>query len=309
MAFSPLGPGVWQILPTPFRGRELEVDHDYLRAVIEHARRSRVTGVVALGVLGEGSRLSSAERAAVLETVIAAAGELPVVAGVPALATAPAAEDAKLAAASGACAVMLLIPTGDAARLAQHAAAVSAACGLGIVFQDHPATTGVSITPVALTRAIGESGVGVAIKAEAPPTPATIAVTAPETGLPVFGGLGGVGLLDELAAGAAGAMTGFAFPEVLVDTVAAFSASGFGAAKTALEPFLPLMVFEAQVPVSLAIRKELLRRRGLIDEAGVRSPGASFPGWAAALLSAHLDGLPDDVSVLQPRARSEVGVE
>jgi 4-hydroxy-tetrahydrodipicolinate synthase len=308
MAFAPLEPGVWQILPTPFRGRELEVDHDSLRRVIEHAGRSGVSGVVALGVLGEASRLSSAERSTVLETAIAAAGAMPVVAGVPALATAPAAEDAQLAAAAGARAVMLLVPTGDAARLAQHAAAVSGACGLGVVFQDHPATTGVSIAPAALARAIDESGVGVAVKAEAPPTPATVAVAAPATGLPVFGGLGGVGLLDELAAGAAGAMTGFAFPEALVETVAAFSASGFAAAKVALEPFLPMMVFEAQVPVSLAIRKELLRRRGLIAEAGVRSPGASFPDWAAPLLDAHLDALAEPLNAARATAGSEVRV-
>jgi 4-hydroxy-tetrahydrodipicolinate synthase len=291
MGFEPLEPGVWQILPTPFRGRELAVDHDSLRRVIAHAQEVGVTGLVALGVLGEAARLSSTERTAVLETVMAAAGSLPVVAGVSPTATAPAAEDAQRAASAGARAVMLLVPTSDPARLAEYAAAVSEACLLGIVFQDHPATTGVSIAPGALAKAIDDAGVGVAVKAEAPPTPSTVAAVAPKTGLPVFGGLGGVGLLDELAAGAAGAMTGFAFPAALVATVRAFSEGGFRRAKAELEPYLPLMVFEAQVPVSLAIRKELLRRRGLLAEAGVRSPGAPFPAWAEPLLEAHLDAL------------------
>ena len=54
-----------------------------------------------------------------------------------------------------------------------------------------------------------------AVKAEAPPTPAAIGELTQHTDMPVFGGLGGVGLIDELAMGAAGAMTGFSHPEGL----------------------------------------------------------------------------------------------
>jgi 4-hydroxy-tetrahydrodipicolinate synthase len=305
MAFASLEPGVWQILPTPFRGREHEVDHASLRRVVAHAQRVGVRGLVALGVLGEASKLSSDERSAVLHTVVDAAGSLPVVAGAFPLATAPAAEEARRAAAAGASAVMLLIPSSDADRVAQHVRAVSDASGLGVVFQDHPATTGMVISPGALVDAIESAEVGVAVKAESPPTPATVTVVAQRTELPVFGGLGGVGLLDELAAGASGAMTGFAFPEVLVNVVQAHSSGGFADAKAALEPYLPLIVFEAQVPVSLAIRKELLRRRGLLDDGHVRSPGAVFPAWAGPILDAHLETL-DHLEVASVTDASEV---
>ncbi|MEO8969469.1 MAG: dihydrodipicolinate synthase family protein, partial [Solirubrobacteraceae bacterium] len=81
MAFDPLEPGVWQILPTPFGGADHAVDGASLRRVVEHAQRVEVTGVVALGVLGEAASLSSSERTSVLETVVQAAGGLPVVAG------------------------------------------------------------------------------------------------------------------------------------------------------------------------------------------------------------------------------------
>jgi 4-hydroxy-tetrahydrodipicolinate synthase len=286
-----LTPGVWQILPTPFRGDELDVDHESLRHIVTHARRVGVNGVVALGVLGEASRLTSAERAAVLDTVLAAAGDLPVVAGVFPTSTARAAEEAKWAARAGAQAVMLLVPSPDGERVAGHARAVAEASGVGVVFQDHPATTGVVIQPAELVRAIALSGVGVAVKAESPPTPATVAAVRAQLDLPVFGGLGGVGLLDELTAGAAGAMTGFALPEALVACVRAYSDGGFATAKATLQPYLPIMIFEAQGGVSLAIRKELLRRRGLISEAGVRFPGAAFPAWAGAVLDAHLGAL------------------
>jgi 4-hydroxy-tetrahydrodipicolinate synthase len=187
---------------------------------------------------------------------------------------------------------MVLVQSGHPELLAAHATAISAASGLGIVFQDHPATTGVTITPTALVAAIAKAAVGVAVKAEAPPTPATVAAVSAELDLPVFGGLGGVGLLDELLAGASGAMTGFAFPEALIATVAAFRADGFEAAKGALERYLPVIVCEAQIPVGLAIRKEILRRRGLIDEAEVRPPGAALPAWAEPAIDAHLAALP-----------------
>lgn len=294
-----LADGVWQILPTPFHGDELAVDHASLRAVVDHARRSGVTGVVALGVLGEAAKLSTVERAAVLETVLEAAGPLPVVAGVSALATAPAIEQALGAARAGASAVMLLVPSPRVETIAAHARAVAEACGLGIVFQDHPESTGISIPADALVAAIAESGVGVAVKAEAPPTPATVAAVTTALDLPVFGGLGGIGLLDELVAGVHGAMTGFAFPEGLVRTVAAFLADGLPAASAALAPYLPLVVFEAQQPVGLALRKELLRRRGLLTQAAVRPPGPVLPVWAPALIDAHLDALARHVAGAQ----------
>ena len=100
MACPPLEPGVWQILLTPFRGADLRVDHDSLRRVVGHAQRVGVTALVALGVLGEASSLTSEERSEVLETVVAEAGCLPVVAGAFPLATAPAAEEARRAAAA-----------------------------------------------------------------------------------------------------------------------------------------------------------------------------------------------------------------
>jgi 4-hydroxy-tetrahydrodipicolinate synthase len=300
-----LKPGVWQILPTPFRGEALEVDHESLRHIVEHATRVGVDGVVALGVLGEASRLTTAERAAVLDTALVAAGDLPVIAGVFATSTAQAAEEASWAAQAGARAVMLLVPSPNAETLAAHARAVADACGVGVVFQDHPATTGVVIQPAELVRAITLSGVGVAVKAESPPTPATVAAVRAELDLPVFGGLGGVGLLDELAAGAAGAMTGFALPEALVACVRAYSQGGFASARAALEPYLPIMICEAQGAVSLAIRKELLRRRGLVAEPGVRFPGAPLPAWAGAVLDAHLEALEAEGS-LPPYSRLEV---
>jgi 4-hydroxy-tetrahydrodipicolinate synthase len=51
--------------------------------------------------------------------------------------------------------------------------------------------------------------------------------------------------------------------------------------------YLPLIVYEQQP--GLAIRKEILRRRGLIASARVRHPGATIDAATASQLSALLD--------------------
>ena len=190
--------------------------------------------------------------------------------------------------AAGASALMILVSMGEAGALASHLSAIADASGLGIVLQDHPATTGINATPEALATAIAETGVAVALKAEAPPTPMAIAALRTRVDLPIFGGLGGVSLLDELLAGASGAMTGFAFPEALVATVDAFRDGGLQQAKAVYAPWLPLVLCEAQIPISLAVRKEILRRRGLIETARVRPPGVGLPEVASRALDEHL---------------------
>jgi 4-hydroxy-tetrahydrodipicolinate synthase len=104
----------------------------------------------------------------------------------------------------------------------------------------------------------------------------------------VFGGLGGVWLLDELLAGSAGSMTGLAVPEALVATVRAWESSGYEAARRVYATWMPLIVCEAHDKIGLAIRKEILRRRGLISGARVRPPGRSLPPSMLPVLDAHI---------------------
>ena len=107
--------------------------------------------------------------------------------------------------------------------------------------------------------------------------------------MPVFGGLGGVGLLDELAAGAAGAMTGFSRPEALLAALRAWQAGGMAAAHQSYARWLPLANFEAQPGIGLALRKEALRRRGLFAEATVRPPAPPMPEALHTILTMHLN--------------------
>jgi len=185
---EPLARGVWGILATPFHGDDLAVDTDSLARLVKLYARAGARGVVALGVLGEAARLDTAERERVLKTVVGAAGQLPVVAGMAATAAAPAIEEARRAAAAGAHAVMALVPASDPERVATHVRRIADAAGLGVVLQDHPLTTGVTIAPDALAQAVRQAGVVVAVKAEAPPTAPTIAALVPEIDAPIFGG-------------------------------------------------------------------------------------------------------------------------
>ena len=94
--------------------------------------------------------------------------------------------------------------------------------------------------------------------------------------LRILGGLGGVYLYEELLAGAAGAMTGFAYPEILVEVVRLFRAGKRDEAAQVFYRSVALMRFEFQEGIGMAIRKEVLRRRGAIAHAAVRAPAGSL---------------------------------
>jgi 4-hydroxy-tetrahydrodipicolinate synthase len=86
-------------------------------------------------------------------------------------------------------------------------------------------------------------------------------------------GNGGLYLPQELHRGADGAMTGFAYPEMLVEVCDAFFDGRSEDAEDVFDIYLPLVRHEQQIGVGLAIRKEILRRRGAIRSAAVRVPG------------------------------------
>jgi 4-hydroxy-tetrahydrodipicolinate synthase len=281
-----LAPGVWGVLATPFIGADLAVDHDSLRGLAKHFAQTGATGLTVLGVFGEAAQLSAAERTAVLETVVDSVG-LPLVTGVTALGTAPAVEEIRAAqrvTGDRLAAAMVQISTARPETLTRHLEAVYAATGAALVVQDYPAATGVRIPADVLASVLRDLPFVVAVKAESSPTAVTVAALSDLPGISVFGGLGGLNLLDELAAGAAGAMTGFSFPEGLVACVTAYREHGAEAARAAWAPYLPLVAFEQQAPVALAIRKECLRRLGLLREATVRPPAAPLPDALRRLL-------------------------
>jgi len=298
---DPLAPGLWVILTTPYSG-DGELDLVSMRRQVRFARQAGADGLVALGVFGEAAHLTLAEQRSVVRATVEESGGMPLVLGVSARSTAVAVEQAQnaLSETDGSASLMVQVSSTDPSVVVRHLTAVHEATGMGVVVQDYPVASGVSVPVERVVEVVTRCPFVVAVKAEAPPTPPAIGRLAEATGVPVFGGLGGVGLLDELAMGAAGAMTGFSHPEGLRAALDAFALGGVPAAREAWSPWLPLATFEQQQGIALSLRKTLLHRRGVLDHPAVRPPAATLPDLLLPLLEQHLEAarrlLPQEVS-------------
>jgi 4-hydroxy-tetrahydrodipicolinate synthase len=274
--------GVYSVLPTPFTDNG-DVDEASLRRVVDLFVAAGVNGVTALGVTGEVARLEDSERRRVLDVVIAQVdGRIGVVAGTTADGTRACISHSRHAQGAGATAVMVSpprMPKLNSDAVVRHYAALAGAVDIEIVVQDYPPISGYAMEPALLARIAREVPRARTIKLEDPPTPfktSRILEQAGDLDVRIFGGLGGVFLLEELLAGATGAMTGFAFPELLVQVVTSFRAGDVERAADAFYRAVPLMRFEFQEGIGMAIRKEVLRRRGALASAATRSPGAAL---------------------------------
>jgi 4-hydroxy-tetrahydrodipicolinate synthase len=264
--------GTWFICPTPFDDGG-EVDEKSLHTLVDSAARWGVDGLTVLGVMGEVAALTDDERDGVLATVCAAARDrLPVAVGCSAPSAQVAAGRVRTAQQHGAAAVMIAAPTlaRDTDTIGAFYAAATANATVPVIVQDEPTATGVVLPVSVLLTALDAAGADV-VKLEDPPTPPKITrLLAARSELTVFGGLGGVSALWELGRGAAGTMTGFAFPEVLRAIRLAVERGDPSSAARVFDRYLPYITYEGQLQVGLSIRKEVLRRRGAIATARTR---------------------------------------
>jgi 4-hydroxy-tetrahydrodipicolinate synthase len=276
--------GIFHILATPFVD-DGALDAAGLPRLVERALATGVAGVTILGIAGEAHRLTDEERRRVVETVVKeVAGRVPVVVGVSAGGTHLACAFARASREHGADAVMVAPPNGvkNLEAVADYYRAVADAARLPVVVQDEPVTTQVTMPAPFIARLVAELPAAQALKLEEAPTlPKITRLRAlVERDVAIFGGLGGVYFFEELSRGAAGAMTGFPYPEALGAIREHFVAGRRDEARALFYRWLPLIRFESQpgaVPgTSLAIRKEILRRRGWIGSACVRPPAAAL---------------------------------
>ena len=284
--------GVIPILATPFHDDET-LDHASLTRTIQFVAATGVSAVTLLGVLGESNRMTDAERSALIRTAVAAAGTLPVVVGCSHTGTSATVALAQEAEALGAAAVMIApskqpVPNDDAIFAYYRRVADNAK--LPIVLQDHPASTEVHMATPLILRLVREIPSIACIKAEAVPSPGKIAAL--RKGLdgrpmPILTGLGGLYGFFDLERGSDGFNTGFAFPEVLLAITERAKAGDLDSAYAIYRQYLPLMVFEQQP--GLAVRKEILRRRGLLTSPRVRHPGGNIDPATAAQVGSLLE--------------------
>ena len=274
--------GVYSILPTAFTDAG-EFDPESQRRVVDLFISKGANGLTALGVTGEVARLEEHERATVLELVVKQAdGRVPIVAGTSADGTRTCIAYSRQAKALGAAAVMVSpprMPKLNSSAVVAHYTALADAVDLPIVVQDYPPITGFAMEASLLARIAKDIPAARTIKLEDPPTPfktARILEASAGTPVQIFGGLGGVFLLEELVSGATGAMTGFAFPEILVRIMRHWNAGEHDAAADVFYRAVPLMRFEFQDGIGMAIRKEVLRRRGVLASAATRGPAGAL---------------------------------
>jgi 4-hydroxy-tetrahydrodipicolinate synthase len=272
--------GVWNIVPTPFHPDE-ELDLDSLRSLTDFVVGCGVDGMTILGVLGEGAKVSDRERSTVIDiTLEQAASRAPVCVTVSAASGFRAAEYAREAEGRGAHSVMLSAPPlarpNDDAVRRHYLRVAEAVPELPVVIQDLP-TLGVWMTAELIGRMAEEAPNLRVVKLEEEPTaPKVGRLLATNSELRVLGGLGGEMLLEELRRGAVGTMTGFGYPEILVQIVRDFQSGNEQAAADRFYRYMPLIRFENQQLLNLPIRKHIYMRRGAIASDRVRSPGPAL---------------------------------
>lgn len=279
MALTEDASGVFIISATPFTEAG-DIDFASADRLVEYYIGHGVTGMTILGLMGEAQKLSSEESERFLRHMIRqVAGRVPVIVGVsnPDLKALTALSTKAMDA--GAAGVMVAPPKGTGLdQVYDYFAKCFQALGSDtpVCLQDFPLTTGVDLTVETFTRLVHDFDQLVMLKHEDWPGLNKLSAVRAAGGrkVSILCGNGGAYLPEEMLRGADGAMTGFAFPEMLVQVVTLSNAGKNDAAQDLFDAYLPIVRLEQQQGgAGLAIRKEILRRRGAIASAALRAPG------------------------------------
>jgi len=283
--------GVYPIAPTPFHpdGR---IDEASIGRLCEAYIACGANGVTVLGIMGEAHKLEPAEALSVAARFIQGMAGLPVIVGVSAPGFAAMRSLARAAMERGAAGAMIApVPSlrTDEQIVGYYRQAIEA-IGADIPFaiQDYPLTLSVQMTPKVIRQIVEENPSCVMLKHEEWPGLEKISALrgfqAEGSMRPVsiLTGNGGLFLDFEMERGADGAMTGYAFPEMLVDVVRLQKAGRRDAAHDLFDAHLPLLRYEQQPGIGLPVRKYVLMKRGLLSSDAQRKPGSALSAAARA---------------------------
>jgi len=276
--------GVYLICVTPFTDQG-ELDLASTDRMVDFCLESGVTGLTLLGIMGEATKLTADESVRFVKQVLQRVkGQVPVVVGASAPGFAPMRELAQSVMSLGASGVMVAPPpsvrTDD--QIVAYFDMVNETLGSDVPWwlQDHPTSTGVQMSTAVVMRILKNSPRCVMLKHEDWPGLGKLSAVcqAIQKGdlqkiSILTGNGGGLFLPEELVSGANGAMTGFAYPEMMVDVCKAFAAGDVERAFDIFDCYLPLAKYEQQAGVGLAVRKHILAQRGAIASAAIRKPG------------------------------------
>jgi 4-hydroxy-tetrahydrodipicolinate synthase len=291
--------GVYTISATPFTDAG-DIDWPSVDSLVEFYLQCGVQGLTVLGMMGEAQKLSDQESAEFTRHFLRRVnGRVPVIVGVSNSGTSNLVKLSKIAMDAGACGVMVAPLTGlkTEAQIVTYFADVIAALGekTPVVYQDYPQSTQADISAQSFLKIVDAHPSVVMFKHEDCPglkkltqiRKACDGVT--RRYISILVGNGGLYVPQELARGADGIMTGFVYPEMLVSVSVLFGRSD--EAEDLFDVYLPLVRHEQQLSFGLAVRKEILRRRGAIRSAAVRAPGPKLDGLDVAELDRLLSRL------------------
>jgi 4-hydroxy-tetrahydrodipicolinate synthase len=283
--------GVYPIAPTPFHA-DGSIDFASIDGMTEFYRKIGSTGMTVLGVMGEAPKLDGAEAIEVAKRFIKAAGDLPVIVGVSAPGFAAMTSLARASMDAGAAGVMIAPPntlrTDDQICGYYRQAVEAIGTDVPWVIQDYPLNFTVVMTPGVIKRIVTENPSCVMVKHEDWPGLEKISALRgwQEDGslrpISILCGNGGLFLDFETERGASGAMTGYAFPDMLVDVVRLTAEGKRDDAHDVFDAHLPLLRYEQQPAVGLAIRKYVMAKRGIIASDAQRKPLVGMSAKARA---------------------------
>jgi 4-hydroxy-tetrahydrodipicolinate synthase len=288
--------GVYPAICTPFTADD-DVDLEAQRRVVRFALDCGSHGIVAFGLAGEVLKLTPAERRELTDVIVdEVGGAVPVFVGVGAPSVRVSIELARHAEAAGASCVVVPAPLSGAlgeAVLVDYFARIASSVAIPVMIQDAPAYLGVGLGP-GLVRNVGAVAENVRlVKLEA--GPAELARWLEELGgeYSLWGGDGGMYLLDCVRVGAAGIIPGVDLVDLLVNVYEAEAAGDQTLADERLREILPMLVFEMQHSIDHfnACAKRILVRRGVLEHDGLRPPAGVLGSASQMLLDRHLADL------------------
>lgn len=289
MKLTPEAAGTFAIAPTPFHD-DGKIDDASIDRLTDFYAEVGCEGVTVLGILGEAPKLDAAEAEAVATRFIKRAKSMQTIVGVSAPGFAAMRRLARLSMDAGAAGVMIAPPPAlrTDEQITTYFRQATEAIGDDVpwVLQDYPLTLSVVMTPKVIRQIVMDSASCVMLKHEDWPGLEKITTLRgfQKDGslrpLSILCGNGGLFLDFEMERGAVGAMTGYCFPDMLVDVVKLSKAGQRDLAHNLFDAHLPLIRYEHQQGVGLSVRKYVLKKRGLLSSSAQRKPGASLTDTA-----------------------------
>jgi len=298
--------GVFTIAATPFLP-DGALDFDSLDRLIDAYVEKGATGLTILGMMGEAGKLTAEESVAVTRRVIGRV-QVPVIVGVSSPGLAAMRELSLEAMDAGAAGVMVAPPSAlrtDQQIINYYHDTAHTLGDIPFVLQDFPLVTGVQISPAVILKIVDDCPTCVMLKHEDWPGLEKISTLrkASDGGkrrISILCGNGGLYLLEEMLRGADGAMTGFGYPEMMALVVNAVTAGQVERARDIFDAYMPMIRFEAQPGLGLAIRKYTLMKQGIIAHPTLRRPG----GALTAATMAEVDA----IAARQARKLADLGL-